>query len=627
MWEFSGYKPYYFLYYFFIGNTSCIHAVVYSLKDPPPVQREKVLFWLTFIHSRLPAQEDGLLQSRAKVVLIATHADEVECSRDGEGYLYHVGAARLLQDFRRQFKYKLDIQPELHVLDANSPNTLEMKVLKHQLLRLRDQVVPEIPTAPVIADVISTWLEEWNRAHFIPIKYWPEFIRLVQSRINPLCTESVLRETVQFLQYTGDLIVLETDDDNDLIILNPSWVLTDAVGNLFSQDSISHARVTGSFTTDDLHFLITESDVGMVIDVLTALECCTVVKGNVGQDQELESPSQSEARKQSIHSFFEDAAAGTNNLQNSAIVEEELQMEIPRLNLIQPSEINEVWGCGGEDTVRTGIQFRGSGAQLIHVFPRIQCRLRRAAFRLLELKGLESQELVQWLLGSRLAFNKGLINICLICDESEEAIEAKLETSKSLISLAFNCFHDVLILVRESLDEIVSQLSICNCLLVFKTSTSSRIFKEVVSQPTLFHLLTDSDGINFLEETIFLHNPQLQGCCWFGDDIPASWIRYEVLLEVCSDLGKNDEFSITQLKDLNRLLGGEEIRNWDENESYDSRLNRLLQLLVDWRDCSENPIVGKLFNALRAVGLVDVITTLQESLPIFVLKDGEVRVE
>ncbi|VUZ51478.1 unnamed protein product, partial [Hymenolepis diminuta] len=183
--------------------------------------------------------------------------------------------------------------------------------------------------------------------------------------------------------------------------------------------------------------------------------------------QELESPSQSEARKQSIHSFFEDAAAGTNNLQNSAIVEEELQMEIPRLNLIQPSEINEVWGCGGEDTVRTGIQFRGSGAQLIHVFPRIQCRLRRAAFRLLELKGLESQELVQWLLGSRLAFNKGLINICLICDESEEAIEAKLETSKSLISLAFNCFHDVLILVRESLDEIVSQLSICNCLLVF----------------------------------------------------------------------------------------------------------------------------------------------------------------
>lgn len=63
IWEFSGYKPYYFLYYFFIGNTSCIHAVVYSLKDPPSVQREKVLFWLTFIHSRLPVQEGRLAKA------------------------------------------------------------------------------------------------------------------------------------------------------------------------------------------------------------------------------------------------------------------------------------------------------------------------------------------------------------------------------------------------------------------------------------------------------------------------------------------------------------------------------------------------------------------------------------
>lgn len=39
----------------------------------------------------------------------------------------------------------------------------------------------------------------------MPIKYWPEFIHLVQSRINPLCTEAVLRESVQFLQYTGDV--------------------------------------------------------------------------------------------------------------------------------------------------------------------------------------------------------------------------------------------------------------------------------------------------------------------------------------------------------------------------------------------------------------------------------------
>lgn len=214
--------------------------------------------------------------------------------------------------------------------------------------------------------------------------------------------------------------MLETDDDNDLIILNPSWVLTDAVGNLFSQESISHARVTGSFTTDDLHFLISESDVVMVIDVLTALECCTIVEDNNIHDEGSESATQEEARKHSMHSFFEDAVAGTTNLESSAGNEEELQMEIPRLNLIQPSDLAEVWDGGGEEMIRTGVQFRGSGAQLIHLFPRIQCRLRRAVSRMMEMEGLESQELVQWLLGSRLTLNKGFINISLICDESEE---------------------------------------------------------------------------------------------------------------------------------------------------------------------------------------------------------------
>ncbi|EUB64438.1 Death-associated protein kinase [Echinococcus granulosus] len=622
IWEFSGYKPYYFLYYFFIGNTSCIHAVVYSLKDPPSVQREKVSFWLTFIHSRLSAQEDGILQSKAKIVLVATHADEVECARDGEGYLYHVGAARLLQDFRRQFKYKLAIQPDLHVLDANSPNTVEMKFFKHRLLKLRDQVVLEIPTVPSIAEVISNRLEEWNRAHYVSIKYWPQFIHLIQTRINPLCTEAILRETVQYLQYTGDLIVLETEDENDLIILNPSWILTEAVGSLFSQDSISHARVTGSFTTDDLHFLITESDVDMVVEVLTALECCTVCPNvkdgddGVGDDDSL---LQSEERKQSIHSFFEDAVAGTTLETSQA---EELQLEIPRLNLIQPSDLTEVWGSG-EGMLRTGVQFRASGAQLIHLFPRIQCRLRRAVTKISAREGLKSPELVQWLHGSRLTFNKALVNICLVCEEAEGAIEVKLETHSSLTLLAFSCFHDTIILVRAALDEIVPQLSVSNCLLIFK-STASRICKEVVSQPTIFHLLSNDSGtLTLLEGTLFLQKPQLRSCCWFGDRIPASWIRDEVLLGVCSELGKDDDFSEAQLRDLSCHLSNDPQTVWVELGSYDSRLNRLLQLLVDWRDCSGDGTVGRLISSLEAVGLTAIVAPLQESLPVFVMKEPD----
>uniref|UniRef100_A0A5K3FCC6 COR domain-containing protein n=1 Tax=Mesocestoides corti TaxID=53468 RepID=A0A5K3FCC6_MESCO len=408
----------------------------------------------TFIHSRLPQHEDGLIQAKAKVVLIATHADEVDCSRDGEGYLYHGGAARILQDCRRQFKYKLDIQPELHVLDVNSPNSLEMKFLRSQLLKLRDQVLLELPTVAAITEVISNRLEEWNRSQFAPIMYWPEFIHLVQTQINPLCTEAVLREVVQFHQYTGDLIVLESEEDNDLIILNPSWVLVEAVGNLFSQDSIRHARVTGSFTSDDLHFLITESDINAVVSVLTALECCTVCPASETADDD--SPRQSEQRKRSIQCFYENAVAGTAI---ETAHNEEAQLEIPRLNLVQDLDSAD-WGECGDDARRTGVQFRSPGAQLLHVFPRIQCRLRKAVTRIAEDEALEASELVQWLHGSKLSFNHGLINVYLTCDEVDEAIEVKLETHRSQTLTAFNCFHDTVALVRGALDQIVPQLPV-----------------------------------------------------------------------------------------------------------------------------------------------------------------------
>ncbi|VDL95297.1 unnamed protein product [Schistocephalus solidus] len=57
IWDFSGFKSYYFLYDYFIGNTSCVHMIFYSLRDNPSTQRENVNFWLEFIHSRIPAHE------------------------------------------------------------------------------------------------------------------------------------------------------------------------------------------------------------------------------------------------------------------------------------------------------------------------------------------------------------------------------------------------------------------------------------------------------------------------------------------------------------------------------------------------------------------------------------------
>lgn len=201
-------------------------------------------------------------------------------------------------------------------------------------------------------------------------------------------------------------------------------------------------------------------------------------------------------------------------------------------------------------------------------------------------------------------------------------MEVKLECHESISPPAFGCFYDVLILVRGALDEIVSQLPVSNCLLVFK-NTTSRLCKEVISQPALFHLLKeDPEAVAFLEESLFLQNPQLRSCCLFGDQIPASWIRYEALLDVCSELGKNDGLSEAQLEDLIRLIGADSSTSARmENASYECRLNRLLEVLMDWRDGSGEPTVGLMFSSLEAAGLMAIVEPVQESLPIFVLKD------
>ena len=53
MWDFSGYEPYYMLYDHFLGETGCVHVVMFSLMDPFDEQIAQVFFWLNFLKSRV----------------------------------------------------------------------------------------------------------------------------------------------------------------------------------------------------------------------------------------------------------------------------------------------------------------------------------------------------------------------------------------------------------------------------------------------------------------------------------------------------------------------------------------------------------------------------------------------
>ena len=57
IWEFSGVESYHMVYDHFVGNTNCIHTVVFNVEDKPEVQLAQVRYWLHFLQSRVPPVE------------------------------------------------------------------------------------------------------------------------------------------------------------------------------------------------------------------------------------------------------------------------------------------------------------------------------------------------------------------------------------------------------------------------------------------------------------------------------------------------------------------------------------------------------------------------------------------
>ena len=53
VWDFSGYEPYYMIYDHFLGDTNCVHVVMFNLTDTYDEQIAQVFFWLNFLKARV----------------------------------------------------------------------------------------------------------------------------------------------------------------------------------------------------------------------------------------------------------------------------------------------------------------------------------------------------------------------------------------------------------------------------------------------------------------------------------------------------------------------------------------------------------------------------------------------
>ncbi|XP_067131292.1 death-associated protein kinase 1-like isoform X1 [Centruroides vittatus] len=280
LWEFSGHEPYHMIYDHFIGNTNCIHAIVFKLSDPYEVQLQQVLFWLAFLQARIPPIEPlgpcGKSNRPAKVVLIATHADLAGCHKHPSTAEYVSSeATSILQVAQQKFQHVFDLHDTVFVMDAHIVSSPSMKALKQYMSSNKSKIIQGLPKHTGFLGSMISHLPVWRKSSSaFPVLSWQQFIDMVHLQINPLAGEEHMKELIQQLQLMGEVLYLKSDNQ-DIVVLNPRWLCVDIIGHLLSLEHLEQARVTGSYTVDDVQLLFPDTDSLDLLQVLEALQLCT----------------------------------------------------------------------------------------------------------------------------------------------------------------------------------------------------------------------------------------------------------------------------------------------------------------------------------------------------------------
>ncbi|CAH8437928.1 unnamed protein product [Schistosoma rodhaini] len=593
LWDFSGFPSYYCFYDHFIGDISCIHLVLFNLMDSLEWRRRSVRFWLDFLYARIPVKGPLLFGGRptemARIILVGTHADVVQCQKDQNGLYYDEETLLFLKEIILEYQDKLDIHEIIYLLDARDGTSLEMKQLKTYLTDVRNIIIQTLPRTNSLMIDLSNKLPEWTVNDVFPICNLDEFAERVHEHINPLCTDEHLVTLIEHLQYAGNILYIQTtsrnttvnnssavtSDDNDkyyyykddLVILNPNQLCSGILGKCFSERFLHRTRITGSFTLDDIQLFVREQDTQILLKLLESfgLCVCCIVK----EHRHLKSRNK---KKHSTDCFelFEQISSSplsrpltpdiehtdrngnnynsnnnnngnndlylSNNTQfpktivfdisklnNTSITNEEIQIEMPRLNQIPLYQ--GLWDNNNNENKRmiySGLQLITSPGQFIHLMPRIQVQLRREIsmnrkkliqtklsnqFDRLTLKGYHngnqninnhfytiselylnsldfnlnnnndnhitnsiynkrrtkhshSWNLVQWLHGSKITDSKGEIQIFLCIDEYKQVLDIFSRCLPCHIHQTFSLLHETVHLITQVISKCCPNLDL-----------------------------------------------------------------------------------------------------------------------------------------------------------------------
>lgn len=194
------------------------------------------------------------------------------------------------------------------------------------------------------------------------------------------------------------VIVIESPSTN-MIALNPQWLGTDIIGRMFSGEALHSARITGSYTVDDLQLsvrVVNTANLVLLLEALGLAVCCVVRDEPVVEQRKRRSRKcqtssendffdlasqqtlggpQTPATKRHVSVYL--AAEWANN--PDALNQDDIQLEAPRYNRISMS-IPPWEPITDADSMRyLGFQISTERSQMMHLISRIQVHLRITA--------------------------------------------------------------------------------------------------------------------------------------------------------------------------------------------------------------------------------------------------------
>lgn len=587
LWDFSGYEPYYMLYDHFLGDSNCLHIIVFSLTDTYDEQIAQVQFWLGFLKSRVPPHVPighcGRLPNIPKVLLVATHADKVGCHKNARGEYVCPTASRVLAKAQLKFASDINFVERVFIMDANVAMSNDIKALKQQIGDIRSQIIGELPRSNGFLDAMVAQLPSWRRSSSsFPVLSWTQFVEYVRAKINPLAGDDHMKILVEELQLIGEIVYLECDSSQDLVILHPKWLCEDIIGNLISQEKIIQSRITGCFTVDDFQLMYPETDALDLLQVLEALEVCTQCDN-----------------------------------------EGEIEYEFPCLNFIET--LNGLWQ---KDSKRFGSAVYGGvriqtdpdlGGQLKHIFARIQVCLRHNVLQ--ESEDPEA-ELYQWHHGSKYCCGEmeGLLGM----DRHEQHLDIKVRGPAESRTQLFYFLEDFMHVVEQT------ALNVCPALCLERHLSSCLNLKDhskTVHAFSPLHIMraqrNKSNCVQLpdsrtedLADLMFLGSLEVVQNVTLGIDLPISHLTVHTrrilssMLDPPEPMGR-DWCLLAVTLGLQNLLPGLDNTSTPVTESKTDRV------LLEWSKVAPQCTIGQLVGKLLEFNREDVVEMVLRTSPLF----------